>query len=273
MAIAVLLLSEIAPGRELRVIGTAPGTIADVNIVLVPVTVTDLHGVTVTGLDQGRFTLLQDNLPQKILSFSSQSVPCSIGILVDAGAKDEQYDAARLAINAFLAAAEGRDERPSLRLAERAVPPAGAIRAGGGTALPDALYSGLSHMRSAHYRRRAILVISAGAHNHSHYSKAELLRAAMDSAVQIDTITIGQAPHRLSLLDELSEQTGGLHFRAASKTEIKEAAKAIGLALRNQYLLGYRPRPVQQPGKWYTIRVKVDAPKTNVYARNGYFAR
>ena len=51
---------------------------ADAMLVLVPVTVTD-KGATVTGLERRRFTLLEDNVPQRVELFAQKDVPCSVG--------------------------------------------------------------------------------------------------------------------------------------------------------------------------------------------------
>ena len=140
-------------------------------------------------------------------------------------------------------------------------------------------------MRSAHNPRRAVIVISDGMDNHSRYSQSELMRAAAESDVQIYTITIGVPPryrkpiqaveehNGLVLLDDLAERTGGLHFTVEFKSDVNQAAANIGLALRNQYLLGYRPQDTDRSGKWHKIRVKLEVPWTSVYARDGYYSR
>src|SRR5580700_6912581 len=49
------------------------------DMILIPVTVLDYKGATVNGLDRERFTLLQDNVPQDIVSFSRNDLHCSVG--------------------------------------------------------------------------------------------------------------------------------------------------------------------------------------------------
>src|ERR1035437_7232743 len=55
----------------------------DANLVLVPVTVTDSRGRVVANLPQADFTLLEEKRPQDILSFSRETAPVSLGIVVD----------------------------------------------------------------------------------------------------------------------------------------------------------------------------------------------
>jgi hypothetical protein len=55
---------------------------------------------------------------------------------------------------------------------------------------------------------------------------------------------------------------------------MKTVAERIGMLIRNQYLIGYRPAPTPS-GKWVEIKVKVHAPtagKVRAYARRGYRA-
>jgi Ca-activated chloride channel family protein len=169
--------------------------------------------------------------------------------------------------------------------------------AGGMTALIDTVYLGLNQMRKARAPRRALLVISDGIENYSRYSKSELMRVAVEADVQVYSIIIasgtnnstGTIPFRPSLalkpidqarqnqqqnfLEELSDKTGGLHFRAANAGAAKEAVRKAGQAIRNVYVIGYRAPESDASGKWHRIRVKADVPHTSVSARNGYYSR
>jgi len=258
---------------------------ANVDLVLVPVTVLDNKGAMVTGLEREHFTLLQDNIPQNILSFSRQDVPCSVGIIVDtSGSMSRQMDAAKAAVRGFLETAEGRDRAFSMTFADRPTPVWSSIRstgAPGNTAFLDTLYLALSHIRTARNLRRALLVVSDGMDNHSRYSRAELMRVAMEAGAQIYSVSIGAAGYKKPieehagsvLLDDLADRTGGLHYTVVNRDQASQAAARIGQALRNQYVIGYRPQDTDGSGKWRKIRVKLDVPKAIVYTRSGYYSR
>jgi Ca-activated chloride channel family protein len=53
-------------------------------------------------------------------------------------------------------------------------------------------------------------------------------------------------------------------------------ATKIGIELRNQYVIGYRPKNPGHDGKWRKIKVKLIPPKglppLKVYAKTGYYA-
>jgi len=53
----------------------------DVNMVLVPVTITDPMNRLVTGLEKPNFQLFEGNSPQEIRSFSSEDAPVSLGVI------------------------------------------------------------------------------------------------------------------------------------------------------------------------------------------------
>jgi len=65
---------KIHPGSRIRM---------NVDMVLVPVTVTDPMNRLVTGLEQEDFGVYENNGQQKIISFASEDAPVSIGIVFD----------------------------------------------------------------------------------------------------------------------------------------------------------------------------------------------
>ena len=55
----------------------------DVDLALVNVTVTDPYNRLVTGLEQDNFRVFEDNIEQEMVTFSSEDVPISIGVIFD----------------------------------------------------------------------------------------------------------------------------------------------------------------------------------------------
>jgi len=76
-----------------------------------------------------------------------------------------------------------------------------------------------------------------------------------------------------SMLEKLSEKTGGLHFHVGNDEAAKEAATKIGRALRDEYVIGYHAPQTGPLGKWHGVRVKTVVPKVNIYARSGYYSQ
>ena len=79
-----------------------------------------------------------------------------------------------------------------------------------------------------------------------------------------------------SAYQDISEITGGRAFSIENPNDLTDVAAKIGIELRNQYLLGYRPTTSVRDGKWHKMRVKIIPPKglppLRVYARTGYYA-
>jgi Ca-activated chloride channel family protein len=179
----------------------------DSTLVLVPVTVTDHRGATVSGLASEVFAVFDDRLPQLILSFNEQDVPYSVGVIFDvSGSMKDKLPQAKAALRTFLHDANVGDEAmlmsvsdgPSLRT--RFTRDFGSLleassvsSAGGNTALVDTIYLGLTHMRRARNSRKALLVISDGIDNQSRYSTRELMSAALEADVQVHTLAIGES--------------------------------------------------------------------------------
>jgi len=55
----------------------------DVDLVLVPVTITDPMNRLVTGLEKENFQLFEGNSAQEIRSFSAEDAPVSLGVIFD----------------------------------------------------------------------------------------------------------------------------------------------------------------------------------------------
>ena len=78
------------------------------------------------------------------------------------------------------------------------------------------------------------------------------------------------------LLSDITELTGGRAFSIDNPNDLADVATKIGVELRNQYVLGYRPTNPAYDGKWHKIHVKLTPPKglppLRVYAKTGYYA-
>jgi Ca-activated chloride channel family protein len=271
---------------------------SDSQVVLVPVTVTDRRGALVTGLNAGAFTLMQDNVPQKITSFGEEDIPASIGVVFDtSGSMRTALPQAKAVLRAFFDQCNPEDEaflytvssRPEIDSPYTAdfgnlLSHAAFFEAKGSTALADTIFAALRKSRSGHHSRKALLVISDGMDNHSRYSKAELLSAAMEADLQIYSISVFDPPRNKKaielqeerqgtfFLEELSRKTGGLQIVVQNEHDIEAAAAQVGKAIRSQYVIGFVPEGVHSDEKWHAIRVKTNLPNTTAWFRSGFVA-
>jgi Ca-activated chloride channel homolog len=269
----------------------------DVDLVLVPVTITDPMNRLVTGLDKANFQLYEGNASQEIRTFSSEDAPVSLGVIFDSsGSMASKMDRAKEAVIEFFKTANPQDEFFMITFSDEpeavsdftnsvdeiqnklvfAVPRHR-------TALLDAIYMGITKMRQAKYAKKALLIISDGGDNHSRYTENEIKSLVKEADVMIYAIGIydryaSAMEERLGpqLLSDITELTGGRAFTIDNPNDLGDVATKIGVELRNQYVLGYRPAKVVRDGKWRKIKVKLLPPKglppLRVYARTGYYA-
>ena len=84
---------------------------ADAPMVLVPTTVIDRRGATVSGLRSDAFLVRQGNLPQRIASFGEEDVPVSIGVVFDcSGSMRQVLPRAKAVLKTFFEASTPEDE-------------------------------------------------------------------------------------------------------------------------------------------------------------------
>src|SRR3954451_685661 len=83
----------------------------DVNLVIVPVTVTDRKGAVINGLDRSRFQIFEEGVPQAIATFSSEDLPASIGLVLDvSGSMRQKLGSPRSLSPSLFTVADERDE-------------------------------------------------------------------------------------------------------------------------------------------------------------------
>jgi Ca-activated chloride channel family protein len=285
------------PGFALK---PSVGLHMNVDLALINVTVTDPYNRLVTGLDPDNFRVYEDNIEQEVVTFSSEDVPISIGVIFDfSGSMANKIGKAREAALQFFKTANPQDEFFLVSFNERAELTSSFTNSiedlqsrmmltapKGRTALLDAIYLGLSQMRGARNGKRALLILSDGGDNHSRYNESDIKRLVKEADTQLYAIGIfdplgyrNRTPEELngpSLLGEVTEMTGGRVFAVENLNELPDIASKIGMELRNQYVLGYRPSNKAHDARWRKIKIKLRAPKglppLNVYSKTGYYA-
>ena len=160
-----------------------------VELINVIATVTD-DDRFVSGLRKEDFTVFEDGAQQEVTHFSSERVPVSLGILLDASGSmtRDKMSAARSAIDRFIYDLLGQDDelfffefanRPDLvqewttdrRAISRAV---ARVTPTGGTAMYDAITRALPLAGVGRHPKKALLVISDGNDTNSSLSIVEL---------------------------------------------------------------------------------------------------
>ena len=272
---------------------------SNVELVIVPVTVTDAINRPILDLPKHDFTLYEGNVEQQIRYFSCEDAPISVALVLDYSASmRNKIEYERQAVKEFFTYANPQDEyfiitvssKPKLiasstqsigTIEERLA----SMKPDGATALYDAIYMGINQLRTGRYQRRALLIISDGGDNRSRYSLKETKRVIEEANVLTYGIgifddmpfplfkTIEERLGRKSL-SEITDASGGRTIPADDRRKIPEISAMISRELRNQYMLGYQPSNPTHDGKWRKIRVRLSAFATprHVHYREGYVA-
>jgi Ca-activated chloride channel family protein len=281
--------------------GAVPTFRAHADLVLIPVTVTDDVNRFVLGLQKEDFQLFEDGVEQNVSLFSGEDAPLSVGVLFDKSASmSYKLGSSRDAITQLLNALNKEDEAFLVEFADLATPSVGFTgntaeirsalknaQASGMTALLDAVNTGLVEMKGAKNSRKAIVVVSDGGDNRSHYTAAQIESLVREADVQIYAMGVFEpvfssalTPEEISgprLLSEIATQTGGRAFAAAVPGDMPSVATRIAVELRNQYVLGYYPKNKSRDGKYRNVEVRVAPPPglgspLKVHWRLGYYA-
>ena len=282
-----------------RVIRPGQSVHIDVDLALVNVTVTDPYERVVTGLEPDNFRVFENNVEQEIQYFSSEDVPISIGVIFDlSGSMANKIGKAKEATLQFFKTANPQDEfflvsfndraelisaftNSAADLQSRLLSASGKGR----TALLDAIYLGLSEMRTARNNKRALLIISDGGDNNSRYNEKDIKRLVREANTQLYSIGIfdpfgnrsrtSEELNGPSLLNEVTELSGGRAFSVENINDLPDIATKIGSELRNQYTLGYRPTDKSHDARWRKIKIKLRAPRglppLSVSGKTGYY--
>ncbi len=269
------------------------------DLVTLTLTVTDLFGRYVSGLNKNAFAITDNSQDQEITFFSDSDAPVSVGILFDVSGSmsGDKIIKARRALSRFIATSHPSDEYFLIAFNSKAqllldrtrdgdavLQKLSLVQPKNNTALYDAVYLGIEKVTRGTHNKRALLIISDGQDNASRYNFGEVRRLLKESdvvAYSVGIIDKGDASSALGMqgqafLDEISSVTGGKSFYPQTDVEMDEIFERIALELRHQYSIGYIPKDFQPDGKWRKIKVKVKPPRglprLTVRARDGYYA-
>jgi|SRR6267142_2416835 len=291
-----------------------------VNLVDVLATVLNRRNKLVPDLTENDFKLSDEGVPQTIKYFSRQSdIPLRIGLLLDTSnsIRDRIKFEQEAAVNfLYTVLRRGKDQAFAMTFDDEPQMVQGftgdtgllrdqvlKTRAGGGTAVYDAIYDACAKHLSNPPRpaadqpdvvRRVMILISDGEDNLSDHTRAEAVEMAQRTGVVIYTISTsiqwvtttaekdcratGTCKYHLTdgdkILQQLAEETGGRSFYPYHVDDLDQSFQDIGDELRNQYQITYNPSNFVPNNKYH--RIKIEVPKFNGYqvrARRGYYAR
>ncbi len=267
-----------------------------VNEVRVVFTVTDRHGRYIKDLKRDDFRVIDDQKPAELRSFRSETdLPLQVGLLVDASnsVRDRfkfEQEAAIEFLNAIVrprydkAFVVGFDATPEVTQdftdnTEGLSAGVRMLRAGGGTAMYDALYFAcrdkLLKQEQVGPVRRAIILLSDGEDNLSHVTREEAIDMAARAEVIVYTISTnisGMKGKGDKVLERIADATGGRAFFPFQMRDVSDAFLSIQEELRSQYAVAYKPADFAADGRYRTIAILAQDKGMKVRTRKGYYA-
>jgi VWFA-related protein len=269
-----------------------------VNEVYLVFTVTDKNGRYIRDLNAQDFELLDDGrAPETVKRFSQQTdLPLRVGLLIDTSSSvrsrfafeqqsaidflltilNRQYDQAFvMGFDAEHAITQGFTNNEGL-LADGIH----RLRANGGTAIYDALYSAcrdqLLPLRSAGPVRKAIVLLSDGENNQGHILEPdEAIKECQRAETVVYTISTDNSPtrgHGDEVLQRIAEQTGGRAFVPKREDDLGKEFADVADELRSQYSIEYTPANFVTDGGFRSIYLVAMDRRYHVRASKGYFA-
>lgn len=294
-----------APMANLVAVTSTPGS-ADANFKIIKrvdevnlrFTVTDGGGHFKTKLQPGDFELLDNHQPPAGIHYFQQqsTLPMRVGVLIDvSGSVANRFKFEQKAAKVFL----DRVLRPGVDEAfvvsfdsevhllqywtsdpKNALEKVHELRAGGDTAMYDAVvYASQKLRRHANelVTRAVIILITDGDDT---ASKA-LMYDAQQAATRAEAILFALSTNEFSqdfysrgeaVLELLSRATGGSILPAHENADLSHAFRKVDEALRNEYVLGYRPAGLKLDGSFRPVEIRPRLSKLHVHTRRGYYA-
>lgn len=260
-------------------------------------TVSDKKGRFVINLNRDDFEVFEEKKPQNILEFIAESnLPLRLGILIDSSnsIRDRfkfQQEAAVEFVNSVIRPKEDRavvvsfDNQVELRSdltgdIDKLSNSIRDLRAGGGTALFDAIYytskDKLMQDQPLFKFRRAMIILSDGDDTQSVMTREQAIEMALKADVVIYTISTNITRIESEgdrILKHMSERTGGMTFFPFKASDLSQSFENIANELRSQYNILYRPEPIKTDGQWHPVQIRVKGRKDLIVrARPGYYA-
>ena len=271
----------------------------DVELVQLPVSVSDKQGLPVRGLRQEHFAVYEDKVQQNMALFKQEDIPVSIGLVIDAsGSMSSKIERLSTAAMTFVQESNPEDEtsifgfgdevelvQDFTRNTRELSSALAVITPHGSTSLYDAILEAAKHLSErGFHEKKVLLVVSDGEDNHSQKSLKQALEALRESKIILYSVGLlnpfdngvmfGSTAKKA--LKQLAEVTGGASYFPRGVGEVQEICRTIARDLRNQYTIGYRPSNEKLDGSWRKVLVKLNPPKgapsLRVRTIQGYYA-
>ena len=271
----------------------------------------DAGGRPVAGLTRDDFTILDEGVEQKMITFERGDIPFNATLLLDASTsmRGERLQRALDGARSFVRSMSRLDEAKLVLFSDHIlletpftnIPSIltlglGEVEARGGTALNDALYLGVKRL-DGKLGRKVVVLLSDGVDIESVLSMERVRAVVRQSQAAVYWLRVPREEENqekegpLQLLysawrdaeghrkemDELRStvlESGGRIETIARMGDVQGALARILQELRDQYVLGYYPSVHNGRGTWHRVELRVrGAGGAKVRVQEGYVER
>jgi VWFA-related protein len=309
MAAAALAVVALAPLRPSAVAAGGPAAAAaaagqirvQVNLVNLFVTARDKKTKKIiTGLQQSDFKVSEDNTPQEISSFSTESnLPITLGLLIDtSGSEQQTLGAEQEAAIRFLdrvlrkgdltmvisfdsdadLLAGFTEDKIVLERAIQRARIAGASMQGAtggtppGTVFYDAVYLACTDRLAQEAGRKALVILTDAQDEGSRLRVEDAVEAAQRTDTVVHILLISALGGNEGVARKLTDETGGRTIVVRSEKNLEQAFDQISEELRSQYTLSYTSTNSKHDGTFRKIKAESARKDVDVLTRRGYYA-
>lgn len=262
------------------------------NVVSLFATVTDAQNRLVPDLTQADFQVFDNDKPQDLLLFQSETQPITVVVMLDTSASmtgsiallkaaAEQFIIRLLpedkaAVGAFNDKIEVSTQFTNNR--DTLITEVKDLDFGNGTRLFDAINESLDMLQGVD-GRKVILVFTDGDDTSSRVGRGKILDRARAEEVMVYAIgleaeffdgvrVVRSKPD--SSLRRIADETGGGYFELKKTADLGPTFSRVAQELHSQYVLGFEPQ--QLDGKVHRLTVKMKQPGMTARARRSYVA-
>lgn len=274
---------------------------ADTNAVTVDIAVLDNKGQFIANIPPGNFQILEDGVPQKIVSIGQTQAPATVALLIEFSNRWQQYWSETwyqtltatygfvqtlrpedwVAVIAYdlrpeILADFTQDRREINNALQRL-----RIAAYRESNLFDALADTVQRM-SGIEGRKAVVLLSSGEDTFSRLNFAQTRRIVQEAGVTVHAIGLGQMLKELldsygyvggatrigwlqadNQLRTFTKETGGFAFFPRFYGQFPTIFQSLNYLMRNQYTAIYQPSNTKRDGSFREIKVRLVDPTTN----------
>ncbi len=287
---AIAIAEDGRESNDIRMLRGPQTTVESVrvDVVQLHISAIDKDGRFTKGLGKDDFHVSEDGRPQTVSGFEvAENLPLNIGLVIDSSGSMEKgmpfvRDACAELFRGLMRekdhgfVVEFRDQPKFL---QQLTSDSGALqrasrdlRAGGATALYDAVVLGLYQFRTL-TGRRALVVVTDGDDNRSHVEYDTLLRYARSAGAPIYFIAVNIPLTDFKsrkVIHEIAKESGGDVFSIGSAAKMPEVTHRIEEELRSQYIVAYRSDSTKPPGEYRAVAVTIGKPGVTARTVRGY---